>query len=50
MVTQSYKTNFSTINLENLFSNLMDEFKRLVSKDQEIALVMGRQPRPNQTN
>ena len=50
MVTQSYKTNSSTINLENLFSNLMDKSRRQVSKDQEIALVTGRQPRPNQTS
>ena len=33
MVTQSYRTNSSTINLENLFSNLMDESRRQVSKD-----------------
>ena len=33
MVTQSYRTNSSTIDLENLFSNLMDESKRQVSKD-----------------
>jgi hypothetical protein len=52
MVTQSYRTNSSTINLENLFSNLLDESRRQVSKDQEIALVTGsrRQPRTNQTN
>ena len=50
MVTQLYRTNSSTINLENLFSNLMDESRRQVSKDQEIALVTGRRPRPNQTN
>jgi len=28
MVTQSYRTNSSTINLENLFSNLIDESRR----------------------
>ena len=39
IITQSYRTNSSTINLENLFSNLLDEFRRQVSKDQEIALV-----------
>lgn len=51
MVTQSYRTNSSTINLENLFSNLLDESRRQVSKDQEIALVTGsRRPRTNQTN
>ena len=42
IVTQSYRTNSSTINLENLFSNLMDKSRRLVFKDQEIALVTGR--------
>jgi hypothetical protein len=47
MVTQSYRTNSSDINLENLFSNLLDESRRQVSKDQEIALVTGRRPRPN---
>ena len=48
MVTQSYRTNSSTINLENLFSNLLDESRRQVSKDQEIALVTrSRQPRSN---
>jgi len=51
MVTQSYRTNSSTINLENLFSNLLDESRRQVSKDQEIALVTGSQrPRTNRTN
>ena len=51
IVTQSYRTNSSAINLENLFSNLMDESRRQVSKDQEIALVTGsRRPRINQTN
>ena len=50
IVTQSYRTNSSTINLENLSFNLMDESRRQVSRDQEIALVMGRRPRPNQTN
>ena len=52
MVTQSYRTNSSTISLENLFSNLLDESRRQVSKDQEIALVTrSRQStRPNQTN
>jgi len=51
MVTQSYRTNSSTINLENLFSNLIDKSRRQVSKDQEIALVTGsRRPRTNQTN
>jgi len=51
MVTQSYRTNSSNINLENLFSNLMDESRRQVSKDKEIALVTrSRRPttRPNQ--
>jgi gag-polypeptide of LTR copia-type len=33
MITQSYRTNSSTINLKNLFSNLMDESRRQVSKD-----------------
>ena len=33
MVTQSYRTNSSDINLENLFSNLLDESRRQVSKD-----------------
>jgi len=46
MVTQSYRTNSSTINLENLFSNLLDESRRQVSKDQEIALVTGSRRRP----
>ena len=50
IVTQLYRTNSSNINLENLFSNLLDKSRRQVSKDQEIALVIGRQPRPNQTN
>ena len=50
MVTRSYRTNSSDINLENLFSNLLDESRRQVSKDQEIALVTGRRPRHNQTN
>jgi len=50
MVTQSYRTNSSTINLENLFSNLMDKSRRQVSKDQEIVLVISRRPRPNQAN
>ena len=31
MVTQSYRTNSSTINLENLFSNLLDKSRRQVS-------------------
>ena len=39
IITQSYRTNFSTINLENLFFNLMDESKRQVSKDKDIALI-----------
>jgi hypothetical protein len=39
MVTQSYRTNSSTIDLENLFSNLMDESRRQVSKDKDIALI-----------
>ena len=48
MVTQSYRTNSSTINLENLFSNLIDESRRQGSKDQEIALVTRlRRPKPN---
>ena len=53
MVTQSYRTNSSTINLENLFLNLMDESRRQVSKDKDIALVTRSQRprnRPNQTN
>ena len=50
IVTQFYRTNSSTINLENLFFNLIDESKRQVSKDQEIALVTERRPRPNQIN
>ena len=33
IVTQSYKTNSSTINLENLFSNLLNKSKRQVSKN-----------------
>jgi len=33
IVTQSYRTNSSTINLENLFLNLIDESRRQVSKD-----------------
>ena len=33
IITQSYKTNYSTINLENLFFNLLDKSKRQVSKD-----------------
>ena len=33
IVTQSYRTNSSDINLENLFSNLLDESRRQVSKD-----------------
>jgi len=33
MVTQSYRTNSSTINLENLFLNLIDKSRRQVSKD-----------------
>ena len=33
MITQSYRTNSSTINLENLFFNLLDESKRQISKD-----------------
>ena len=39
IVTQSYRTNSSTIDLENLFSNLMDESRRQVSKDKDIALI-----------
>ena len=39
IVTQYYRTNSSTIDLENLFFNLMDKSRRQVSKDQEIALV-----------
>ena len=39
MVTQSYRTNASTINLENLFFNLLDKSRRQVSKDKDIALV-----------
>ena len=55
MVTQSYRTNSSTINLENLFFNLMDESRRQVSKDKDIALIIrsrrsGNTTRPNQTN
>ena len=52
MVTQSYRTNSSDINLENLFSNLMDESRRQVSKDKEIALIARQSgyARPNQTN
>ena len=55
IVTQSYKTNSSTINLENLFSNLLDKSKRQVSKDKDIALVArsrrpGNTTRPNQAN
>ena len=50
IVTQSYRTNSSTINLENLFSNLIDESRRQVSRDQEIALVSRRRPRLNQRN
>ena len=53
MIMQSYRTNSSTINLENLFFNLLDESRRQVSKDQEIVLVL--RPRqflrpPNQIN
>ena len=48
IVTQSYRTNSSTINLENLFSNLLDESRRQVSKDKDIALV-ARSQRPNNT-
>jgi hypothetical protein len=48
MVTQSYRTNSSTINLENLFSNLLDESRRQVSKDKDIALV-ARSRRPGNT-
>jgi hypothetical protein len=33
IITQSYKTNSSTINLENLFFNLLNKSKRQVSKD-----------------
>ena len=33
IVTQLYRTNSSNINLENLFSNLLDESRRQVSKD-----------------
>ena len=33
IVTQSYKTNSSTINLKNLFSNLLDKSRRQISKD-----------------
>ena len=53
MVIQSYRTNSSTINLENLFLNLMDKSRRQVSKDKDIALVAkSQQPRnrPNQIN
>ena len=50
IVIQSYRTNSSNINLENLFSNLLDESRRQGSKDHKIALVTGRRPRPNQTN
>ena len=55
MVTQSYRTNSSTIDLENLFSNLMDESRRQVSKDKDIALITrfwrsGNNIRPNQAN
>ena len=55
MVTQSYRTNSSTINLENLFSNLLDESRRQVSKDKDTALVArsrrpGNTTRPNQVN
>jgi gag-polypeptide of LTR copia-type len=52
MVTQSYRTNSSDINLENLFFNLMDESRRQVSKDKEIALIARQSgyTRPNQTN
>jgi hypothetical protein len=55
MITQSYRTNSTTINLENLFSNLLDESRRQVSKDQEIALVTrsrqsSNNARPYQTN
>ena len=39
IVTQSYRTNSSTINLENLFFNLMDKSKRQVSKNKDIALI-----------
>ena len=39
IITQSYRTNSSTINLENLFFNLMDKFRRQVSRDKDIALV-----------
>ena len=39
MVTQFYRTNSSTINLENLFFNLMDKSKRQVSKNKDIALI-----------
>ena len=55
IVTQSYRTNSSTINLENLFFNLLDESRRQVSKNKDIALVArSRRPsnttRPNQAN
>jgi hypothetical protein len=55
MVTQFYRTNSSTIDLENLFSNLMDESRRQVSKDKDIALITrsrrsGNNTRPNQAN
>src|ERR1700679_2052540 len=55
IITQSYRTNSTTINLENLFSNLLDESRRQVSKDQEIALVTrsrqsSNNTRPYQTN
>jgi gag-polypeptide of LTR copia-type len=53
IVTQSYRTNSSTINLEILFFNLLDESRRQVSKDKDIALVArsrrpGNTTRPNQ--
>ena len=53
IITQSYRTNSSTINLENLFFNLLDEFRRQVFKNQEIALVLKLKQfsrPPNQTN
>jgi hypothetical protein len=49
MITQSYRTNSTTINLENLFSNLLDESRRQVSKDQEIALVTRSRQSSNNT-
>ena len=48
IVTQSYRTNSSTINLEILFFNLLDESRRQVSKDKDIALV-AKSRRPSNT-